>query len=461
MKTRLVGLNSLRGIAALALIIFHVRGIPMLECPLFLNKIIDHLGSGVPLFYAISAFSLSLGYDVVLLEPGGISHFYLRRFFRIIPLFYVVLCVSLLMRAFYFHAPTSFSEMVLNVTCLFGLFPSIHEGLVWASWSIGVEWLFYFCFPALLFLSSTLLRASILFAASFAISFASFKTLAGLTPLSSTFGYMSFGTQLVFFSGGLFAFRASKKIFSLFPNLKKQSWMPSLLILLGFGYFLLIAIPANENWLGSHGLSIQVIAIAWVLLLMSSAQNIRSMIDFSWLQRAGKISFSLYLLNPIIIFWLSQVGFYRSCYTLCGSSTLGFMVSSIFSIQIIWIAAEASFFLVEQPGVYFGKIVRMYVSKQLKETIDLPKKEAVKTAFSKKKVESIFLCFILAPWLVWGISNWGYKKKIRQVGKNVVFIGANLNDGLTSFVLSESTRQSPLISDVCKVINRKDLTEDA
>lgn len=415
MKTRLVGLNSLRGIAALALIVFHVRGIPKLECPFIFNKIIDHFGSGVPLFYAISAFSLSLGYDVIMVQPDGIAHFYLRRIFRIMPLFYVVLCGSLLIRSFYFHVSTSFSEMLLNASCLFGLFPSIHEGLVWASWSIGVEWLFYLCFPALLFFSSTFLRASILFLVSFAISCASFKTLSGLISLSPTFSYMSFGTQLVFFSGGLFAFRASQKIKSLFPNLKKQEWLPNLLILSGLGYILLLAIPANEIWLGSHGISIQAISVAWVLFLMASAQNIRSIIDIPWLQRAGKLSFSLYLLNPLIIFTLSQLGCYRFCYNLCGSCAMGFLVCLMISILTIWIVAEISFLLVEQPGICFGEVVRMYASKNLKEITRFQQHGAVKADFSKKKLRNIFLCLVLAPWFFWGFSNWACKKNIKQV----------------------------------------------
>ncbi|MEI6096677.1 MAG: acyltransferase family protein, partial [Gammaproteobacteria bacterium] len=163
MKTRLVGLDSLRGIAALSLVVFHVQGIPALKVPQGMAIIISHFGSGVPLFYAISAFSLMLGYEARLLEVDGLSHFYIRRFFRIIPLFYTMLCFWLIVRAFYFHASTSFSDITLNTSCLFGLLPQSHEGLVWASWSIGVEWIFYIFFPILMLMASTLMGATVLF----------------------------------------------------------------------------------------------------------------------------------------------------------------------------------------------------------------------------------------------------------------------------------------------------------
>lgn len=457
MKKRLIGLDSLRGIAALALIVFHVQGIPALECPFVLNKIINHLGNGVPLFYAISAFSLSFGYQKNLFEPTGISHFYLRRVFRIIPLFYMMLCFWLLMRTFYFHTPTAFSEMLLNVSCLFGLFPSIHEGLVWASWSIGVEWIFYFFFPVLLLLSSTFLSASILFLVSLAVSFASFQTLTELTSLNSngymSFGLQSFGTQLVFFSGGLFAFKASEKIFSLFPNLKQQRWLPNVLILLALGYILFVSIPANEFYLNCHGFWGQAIVIAWVLLLMSSVQNIKSMIDYPWLQRAGKISFSLYLLNPPIIFGLSTLGFYRYCYSLCGSSTLGFIVSLIFSVQIIWIAAEASFFLIEQPGIYFGEMVRLHSFKSLKEAIQLPKKGVFVKDASKKKIESIFLCFMLAPWLIWGIGQWECKRNTKQLSSETIVRELTFEKASHNYQVATIPAAGPWIENI--TINKK------
>lgn len=298
MKTRLVGLDSLRGIAALALIIFHVRGIPTLECPLILNKIIDHLGSGVPLFYAISAFSLMLGYEARLSEVDGLSHFYIRRFFRIIPLFYTMLCFWLIVRAFYFHASTSFSDIALNTSCLFGLLPQSHEGLVWASWSIGVEWIFYIFFPILMLMASTLAGTTVLFIASIAISVASMTNLEALSSLFPSFGYMAFSTQLVFFTGGILAFKLGRKILLKLPCYQNKKWLSRLLVFAAASYLALLWNSSLGLWLANKHLGTQAITGGWILLLAATLPGVKSILDYSLLQRAGKLSFSLYL-RPI------------------------------------------------------------------------------------------------------------------------------------------------------------------
>jgi len=88
---RLGSLEALRGVAALALVLFHTRAMPPLQVPAQANFVLQNLAFGVPLFYAISAFSLfqlandsqqdgsrtpsvpncSLRYSMLLLAGGG------------------------------------------------------------------------------------------------------------------------------------------------------------------------------------------------------------------------------------------------------------------------------------------------------------------------------------------------------------------------------------------------------
>jgi peptidoglycan/LPS O-acetylase OafA/YrhL len=127
---RFHALDSLRGIAALLLVIYHVQGIPKLEITGAVAHFVKFFGAGVPLFYALSAFSLMIGYRDRLNTSGGLSHFYIRRVFRILPLFYAVLIFWLFVREFYFNAETSFTLMVINYLCVFWLIPGQHEGIV-------------------------------------------------------------------------------------------------------------------------------------------------------------------------------------------------------------------------------------------------------------------------------------------------------------------------------------------
>lgn len=199
---RYVGLDSLRGIAPLLLVVLHVKGIPKLEVSDEIGRIVGFFGAGVPLFYALSAFSLMVGYHEKLQSPGGLLHFYIRRIFRILPLFYTLLVFWVFVRKFYFNAETNFFLMSLNYLCVFGLIPGQQEGLVWASWSFGVEMLFYIIFPLALIASRTLVSSFIVFLATLVISVSSQNVLTAFNDVAPTFSYMAISTQIVFFGAG-------------------------------------------------------------------------------------------------------------------------------------------------------------------------------------------------------------------------------------------------------------------
>jgi peptidoglycan/LPS O-acetylase OafA/YrhL len=66
-------------------------------------------------------------------EPHPIMSFYVRRAFRIVPLFYVWLIVSWLRDKYWFGVTHSWQEIVLNMFFGFNFVPGKHAGFVWAS----------------------------------------------------------------------------------------------------------------------------------------------------------------------------------------------------------------------------------------------------------------------------------------------------------------------------------------
>ena len=68
---------------------------------------------------------------------------------RIAPLFYFWLVLSILRDAIFKGAAGSHSagEIGANALFLFNLYEPFQFGIVWASWTIGVEMLFYAVFP--------------------------------------------------------------------------------------------------------------------------------------------------------------------------------------------------------------------------------------------------------------------------------------------------------------------------
>lgn len=354
---RLSGLESLRGIAALLLVVFHVRYIPNLAVPGGLGQLISHFGSGVPLFYAISAFSLMLGYERCLEKPAGLSKFFIRRFFRISPLFYFMLVVWLAIDKFYLHTPVKGRTVLLNATYFFGFLPGQHEGIVWASWSIGVEWIFYMLFPVFLVLAGTRLHAMILFAVSLAISANIEPLLLGVKDSAPSFAYMCFPNHLVFFSAGILAFRLvhPRPGQSADWMRKVGPWGPWALVGGAIAWLAVGWQPAFWLPLSRLHLAVHWSAGAWLALLAGSALGLPRVFDNNTLRHAGRLSFGLYLLNPPIILALMQTGFYRAVYAAVPWTGFAFSICTAVTVIAVAAAAWVAFRLIEQPGIHLGE----------------------------------------------------------------------------------------------------------
>jgi hypothetical protein len=75
-------IESLRGVAALMVLLYHVVALLRIPAPSSLDFISRHFGLGVPLFYTFSGFVLAYGYADKLNGVAEIRRFYIRRLFR-------------------------------------------------------------------------------------------------------------------------------------------------------------------------------------------------------------------------------------------------------------------------------------------------------------------------------------------------------------------------------------------
>ncbi|MFA1645349.1 MAG: acyltransferase family protein, partial [Enterobacteriaceae bacterium] len=149
-KPGLEGLNSLRGVAAVLIVIFHVLGIHGLKIPPQFSVVPAYFGLGVPLFFVISAFSLFLSTTSRVGKEGWLSSYAIRRFMRIAPLFYFIAVFYVIYIPLQFDSYISPMSFLGTISLLFNLMPGNHESMVWAGWTIGVEVLFYLIVPYLL-----------------------------------------------------------------------------------------------------------------------------------------------------------------------------------------------------------------------------------------------------------------------------------------------------------------------
>lgn len=146
--SRLNFIDALRGWAAIGVILVHSQFAA--KAPEFLTPLVNAGARGVQLFFIISAFTMFY----TLSNHGGTASFFVRRFFRIAPLFYIVMILSLIVGNALpgrYWSPEGVSSLGIILTGVFlnGWHPAWHTSLIDGGWTIAVEMNFYLLVPFL------------------------------------------------------------------------------------------------------------------------------------------------------------------------------------------------------------------------------------------------------------------------------------------------------------------------
>src|SRR4030043_652004 len=104
LRERLESIDALRGMAALYILLYHLALIPQpnLSVPRWASSFVLTGGTGVTIFFVVSAFCLCLSMRFRKQEPRLTVRFYLCRISRVSPLFYVWLCITFFSDKFWF-----------------------------------------------------------------------------------------------------------------------------------------------------------------------------------------------------------------------------------------------------------------------------------------------------------------------------------------------------------------------
>lgn len=268
-------IDAMRGIAFLGVLVFHTTAlVPDLGGPL--RRFADQGFEGVQLFFVVSALTMFLSLDARKgRESRPILNFYLRRFFRIAPLFYAA-ALFLILFGHRMTGDARFDAASIVCTFLFvhGWTVDYINYLVPGGWTIGVEMSFYLLVPLLYYWITTPQRAawgvilSLLFAgaAAFAMRLALLKVMGtGSSDKIGLFLYYWLPMQLpIFFLGFCLYFLVKPLVGK--PESGKAS-LATLLLLVSLYLFVALSYSETKIYLSHSLFGVGFVLLGWSLAI--------------------------------------------------------------------------------------------------------------------------------------------------------------------------------------------------
>jgi peptidoglycan/LPS O-acetylase OafA/YrhL len=344
----LTGIHGLRGIAALAVVLYHLVHIGDIKPSQFFEFVGRDFGYSVHLFFIISAYSLMHSTEPKINRPNWLSDYFIKRFFRIAPLFYSMIVFFLLVVGY-----QSITNIVLNLTFTFGFIPS--SGFIWGGWSVGVEMIFYAIFPVFILLIRTHRAALIFLILSIIITCALRSALhyqyVGIDSSAGfDWSYFSFASNICFFAMGMYAYLLGKtysndtKLISVYVPIIAVSTICGLLFS-----------NLGATLYGSSRLDIVLWGLGLTALTIWQGVKPCVLVANRFFEYLGERSFSIYLLHPVVIFYSKThlAGTYSLLhpYTHFGA----YFATSILLITLLLVLAEFTYRFIEVPGIEFGR----------------------------------------------------------------------------------------------------------
>ncbi len=312
-------------------------------------------------------------------DSSTFKKFWIRRFFRIAPLYYLLLILAIAFGSYFgeardiighFYSETqtnssrysdhSFLNVFTHVTFMFGFLPDYSFNTVLPDWSIGLEMQFYLIFP---FIMLAVLKLGFARACLFAV------LLCGLAKflVPSYFAAFPMPSMILiklnlFIAGMLMAESIRKK--------SVQYIAYALLTVLGSVY-----LPNEFNKyhiLAQVGLILMMITMLWARSEESKWARVLRLPRWFLTNRfsvfLGDVSYSVYLLHllivlPVVAYLLSNTSFAEL------SSLMRFIVASGIILPITYGIATLLYHFIEKPGIKFGK---MLISRKQAKAIVLP-----------------------------------------------------------------------------------------
>ncbi len=303
-KVHLKGINGIRTIAAIGVILSHISITLNVFFPVF-NKQNIHIGNsladyGVTMFFALSGFLITY-LLLVEKEIGGIEvvKFYIRRILRIWPLYYsyLFICLALVfIFKLYPYWGNSLFYIFLAGNFAYGIRITVFP-LISHFWSIGVEEQFYLFWPWLIKRSSNVMKSLGIFIVAFfflkiILRFLIFKNPGIFIAPYNILFYTRFDCMAI---GAVFACLYKQKS-SLLSTITSGTVQV-------FAWFLMVLVALNRFSV-TDIINHEIVALVTSCIIISQITGTNRIInlDNRFFDFLGKISYGLYVIHPLVMF---------------------------------------------------------------------------------------------------------------------------------------------------------------
>jgi peptidoglycan/LPS O-acetylase OafA/YrhL len=315
-------LDGLRAISVLLVIFIHLK---------YKSPILAHIPGwlGVDFFFVISGFLITTLLFREEQKTGGIdvAAFYTRRFFRIVPIYTLILVVYVLLC---YGNAEKWAQIRPALPCYLTFMNEFvaHHVPFSATWTLGVEEKFYLVWPILFFI---LLRGRnrsfilpVLFAATALMPWRMGRSYLGLLA----------GCSLA----AVFAQTSSSRLMRFAARIPPIA----LIVLICFGFYL---VDLNEHWVFVFS-GFVTILVAHLLSARNWMEKLLGSAGFVWV---GKRSYSMYLIHGLVLDAVQRF--------INPINTVRQIVVTALSFTLCALSADVLFRLVEEPARRYGKAI--------------------------------------------------------------------------------------------------------
>ncbi len=343
-------IDALRGIAIALVVLVHAsQSVKPLSDVLM--RVMTEGARGVQLFYIASAITLCMSWSARRegdLRP--VRDFYLRRIFRIAPMFYLAIALFLFLNgtAASYFAPNGISWWFVPATALFlhGFHPETINSVVPGGWSVAVEMTFYLIFPLLVrieklkYLFLLLAAALLLQKANAPVASLIFQYEPAQEYLIDVFAFYNFIAQFPVFVIGLITYR----------YLAAQWRVDAKVVMLASAAFFVLSIEfwrPQQTFVPSHVVAGAIFAIFSIFLARKPIYLLVNPLTVL----LGKLSFSMYLVHIAILKLLSGTRIPAAM----GEGNLNSVLFFLFVLAITAVVSRMTYSVIEKPGIALGR----------------------------------------------------------------------------------------------------------